>query len=61
MPSNATIEWVTNVFSEFGTVSYVSLPKFKDPNKIKGFAFVEFQKPESAVKAIKVLGLVSIC
>lgn len=55
LPPNATIEWVTNVFSEFGTVSYVSLPKFKDPNKIKGFAFVEFDEPESVVRAVKVL------
>ena len=54
LPSDATIEWVTKVFSEFGTVAYVSLPKFRDGVKIKGFAFVEFNDPESAVIAIKV-------
>nr|CAG4635044.1 EOG090X0CQA [Alona affinis] len=53
LPPNATIEWVTNVFTEFGKVTYVSLPKLKDPSRIKGFAFVEFEEPDSAIKAVK--------
>ncbi|UYV72511.1 hypothetical protein LAZ67_9003466, partial [Cordylochernes scorpioides] len=36
----------------FGTVEYVSIPRYKKNNKIKGFAFVEFDNPESAKKAL---------
>lgn len=51
LPPHATIEWITSIFSEYGDVAYVSLPKFKDASRIKGFAFVEFSDPESASKA----------
>lgn len=54
LPSHASIEWITSIFSEYGVVAYVSLPKFKDATRIKGFAFVEFCDPESAAKAVKV-------
>merc|ERR1712071_728533 len=52
LPLNANHEWLTKVFSEFGRVAYVSLPKFKDLTKIKGFAFVEFDSVEDATKAV---------
>ncbi|KAI9565467.1 hypothetical protein GHT06_009259 [Daphnia sinensis] len=52
LPPHATIEWITSIFSEYGVVAYVSLPKFKDASRIKGFAFVEFNDPESAAKAV---------
>merc|ERR1712071_580450 len=54
LPLNANHEWLTKVFSEFGRVAYVSLPKFKDLTKIKGFAFVEFDSVEDATKAVHV-------
>ncbi len=60
LPPHATIEWITNIFSEFGGVAYVSLPKYRDGVRIKGFAFVEFSDSESATKAVKV-GLFFIC
>lgn len=54
LPPHASIEWITSIFSEYGVVAYVSLPKFKDATRIKGFAFVEFCDPESAAKAVTV-------
>ena len=57
LPSHARHEWVSQIFSTFGTVAYVSLPKFKDQIRIKGFAFVEFTKAESAIKAVQVIPL----
>nr|CAH0106154.1 unnamed protein product [Daphnia galeata] len=53
LPPHASIEWITSIFSEYGTVAYVSLPKFKDATRIKGFAFVEFCDSDSAAKALK--------
>lgn len=52
LPSNANHEWVKELFTEFGTVAYISLPKFKDLTKIKGFAFVEFDSADQASKAV---------
>ncbi|XP_046445689.1 la-related protein 7-like [Daphnia pulex] len=52
LPPHASIEWITSIFSEYGVVAYVSLPKFKDATRIKGFAFVEFCDSESAAKAV---------
>lgn len=54
LPSDANHDWLTNLFSEYGPVAYVSIPKFKYNNKIKGFAFIEFETPESAEKCLKV-------
>lgn len=34
-------------------VDYVSIPKYKNSGKIKGFAFVEFEKPEFAKNALE--------
>lgn len=52
LKSDATHEWLSSVFSEFGTVVYVSIPKYRKNNLIKGFAFVEFNKEEEAEKAV---------
>lgn len=49
----ADIDWITDIFKEFGEVAYVSLPKYKD-GRNKGFAFVEFKQPSPAVEAVKV-------
>lgn len=35
IPVTASREWLETVFSEFGQVAYISLPKFKNSNKIK--------------------------
>lgn len=50
--SDATHEWLTNAFSEFGKVVYVSIPKYKQRNMNKGFAFIEFEYPHEAQQAL---------
>ncbi|OXU22748.1 hypothetical protein TSAR_002253 [Trichomalopsis sarcophagae] len=53
LPSDADHEWLSSLFSEYGPVAYVSIPKFKATHKIKGFAFVEFETPDGAKKCLK--------
>lgn len=48
---DATHEWLSTIFSKFGKVAYVSLPRYKHNRLIKGFAFVEFEK-ESEAQAV---------
>ncbi|KAK3732343.1 hypothetical protein RRG08_055926 [Elysia crispata] len=55
LPSHATHMWVKQIFSECGKVEYVSLPTYKTSKQIKGFAFVEFEKPEEAERACSML------
>lgn len=50
--ADANHEWLTQVFSEFGTVVYVSIPKYKQNKENKGFAFVEFDTEEEARTAL---------
>ncbi|KAH9629698.1 hypothetical protein HF086_001511 [Spodoptera exigua] len=52
IPVTASREWLERVFSDYGHVAYISLPKFKNSQKIKGFAFIEFNRPEDAQKCI---------
>ncbi|KAB0792205.1 hypothetical protein PPYR_14164 [Photinus pyralis] len=52
LKSDATHEWLTAIFSEFGKVTYVSIPKYYHSNIIKGFAFVEFETEESTNAAL---------
>jgi La-related protein 7 len=54
LPSNVYHELVKRVFSRFGNVAYVSLPKYKSTGQIKGFAFVEFDSEQGAENANKV-------
>ncbi|XP_076463079.1 uncharacterized protein LOC143295302 [Babylonia areolata] len=48
-------DWIRGKFSKCGTVTYISLPRFKRTNEIKGYAFVEFKTPEQAETAVKML------
>ncbi|CAH2076121.1 unnamed protein product, partial [Iphiclides podalirius] len=52
IPVKATQEWLERVFSDYGRVAYISLPKFKNSQKLKGFGFIEFEKPQEAQKCI---------
>ncbi|XP_052739347.1 la-related protein 7 [Bicyclus anynana] len=52
IPVTAGREWLERVFSDYGHVAYISLPKFKNSNKIKGFAFIEYDKPQDAQKCL---------
>lgn len=47
--------WIKQVFSTCGKVEYISLPRYKHDNSIKGFAFVEFSIKEEAEKACRIL------
>lgn len=51
--SDATHEWLKSIFSEFGNVVYVSIPKYKNNGIIKGFAFLEFDTEESTQAALQ--------
>lgn len=53
LPPFATIDSLTNNFSKFGKVVYVSLPRYKANQAIKGFSFVEFENEESAQQCLK--------
>nr|XP_033338486.1 la-related protein 7 [Megalopta genalis]XP_033338487.1 la-related protein 7 [Megalopta genalis]XP_033338488.1 la-related protein 7 [Megalopta genalis] len=53
LPPDADHEMLSGIFSAYGTVEYVSVPRYKQTKKIKGFAFVEFDTPESATKCLK--------
>ncbi|XP_062527560.1 la-related protein 7 isoform X3 [Bombyx mori] len=52
IPVTASRDWLERVFSDFGTVVYISLPKFKNTQKIKGYGFIEFNTTEEAQKCI---------
>lgn len=54
LPPELTHDHLKKVFSEFGQVVYVSIPKYRNTHAIKGFAFVEFDTPEEAVETIRV-------
>jgi RNA-binding proteins (RRM domain) len=54
LPSDAQHDWLKEVFSAYGNVSYVSIPKYRSSGKIKGFAFVEFETTEGANKTLEV-------
>lgn len=54
LPPDADHDWLIFIFSKFGSVEYVSIPRYKSNKKIKGFAFIEFDTPNSAHECIKV-------
>ena len=47
-PSTITNDMIRHVFSKYGNVSYVSMPKFKHNGLPKGFAFIEFSDEDGA-------------
>ncbi|XP_049577363.1 uncharacterized protein [Syngnathus scovelli] len=55
LPKDVTHSWIEKVFSKCGTVVYAGIPRYKTTNDPKGFAFVEFENPEQAQKAIEML------
>lgn len=56
IPSNADHDWVRQVFGEYGTIDYISLPRYHRSGRPKGFAFVEFKAPEMANSALEAFG-----
>ncbi|XP_077355057.1 la-related protein 7 [Festucalex cinctus] len=55
LPKDVTHNWIEKVFSKCGRVVYASIPRYKSTGDSKGFAFVEFENPEQANKAIEML------
>jgi len=51
LDENTTEESLTQVFSTYGEVARVNLPKEKDGDAIRGFAFVTYEQPEDAFQA----------
>jgi len=57
-PTHADHDWLKSMFSTCGTVNYISLPKYKHNNHVKGFAFIEFSTAQEAQKACQVLNTI---
>lgn len=53
LPSDTDHETLITVFSQYGKVAYVSVPRYKSNKKIKGFAFVEFETPEEVERCLE--------
>lgn len=56
IPPNVSNDCLRKLFTQYDQVSYVSLPKFKNHEGNKGFAFVEFDTPEGVQKALEAFG-----
>lgn len=52
LPDDTQLDWLKNIFSSFGIIDYISLPRYKHTKRLKGFAFIEFHNPDSAAKAL---------
>ncbi|KAG4075124.1 hypothetical protein HA402_004163 [Bradysia odoriphaga] len=52
LPITTTHEWLKTCFEQYGPVAYVSLPKYRASQRIKEFAFVEFEQISSVIKTI---------
>lgn len=48
----ATHDFLSEIFSKFGKVVYVSIPKYKHNHLNKGFAFIEYDKESEAEEAL---------
>jgi RNA recognition motif-containing protein len=48
-----THEILKEIFSKHGKVLHVSIPKFSENKQLKGFAFITFENPSEADKAIR--------
>lgn len=57
LPAHVTHEWVRKVFTQYGVIDYVSIPRYKHSGRPKGFAFVEFQTQQMAQLALEAFGV----
>lgn len=53
LPYETTEGELREYFSAVGPLSFVSLPRDRETNKLRGFAFVEFENPADAAEAIR--------
>ena len=54
--SFARAPYAADLLSPFGHVVHVSVPRFSDTRKFKGFAFVQFEEESSVAKAVEAFG-----
>ena len=55
LPYEVTSDDLTNVFTDYGTVSRVHIPTDRETGRMRGFAFVEMGTEEQEEKAIAAL------
>lgn len=53
VPRHVNHAWLEKIFLNFGPIAYISLPKFKKSGQPKGFAFIEYERNESAKGCIE--------
>lgn len=53
LPPYADHDWLKEIFSKYGKVVYISIPRFKHTGDVKGFAFVEFETAKEAQEAVE--------
>jgi len=53
---DSTPETLQYLFKPFGTAVYVSIPKFLESKKTKGYAFIEFENETSVAEIMKACG-----
>ncbi|XP_059616636.1 la-related protein 7 [Phlebotomus argentipes] len=53
LPAKADHEWMKTTFGGYGSVVYVSLPKYSATKRIKQFGFVEFDGTSAVEKTLK--------
>ena len=52
---DATVDGITQVFGEYGTVKSVNVPEDRGTGKMRGFAFVEMEAETEETAAIEAL------
>ena len=52
-PETYTNVEIAQIFSRSWIIRHITLPKFKNSDRNKGFAFIEFSTPEETIKAVK--------
>lgn len=52
IPLNSDHDSIKCIFSKYGTINYISLPRYKQSRQLKQFGFIEFAQKESVQKCI---------
>jgi RNA recognition motif-containing protein len=55
LPFAASQEYVSSVFSDYGTVKSVQIPIDRETGRVRGFAFVEMETDAEEMAAIEAL------
>lgn len=52
IPLTADHSWIRKIFSPFGKIVYISLPRYSKTKKLKQFGFIEFEQKSSVKKVL---------